>query len=419
MNANKDEGDIVDFSRVTQEERESLYNEVWTDPVTVVAQRYGMSDNGLRKNLRRLWIPLPPKGYWARVKAGQKVPKSELPKVRGELKNYVHSYAIKYRTDTDQLTDDELKESGDLSLLTDDTISFIHETCSKLQVKSQLRNPHHLITEHKEESAYREKRNRALQQASFNTDYYNITKNKYRDNKAAIPIDVSDVNINRAYRIMEALINTIDDMEGHTGLSLDSGKDKAYLVVMRTYFYFEMREEKNKKICSSSEEEAPPLLVLSLHAENWFYRSIQYSLEYKDSDNEPLEDQVGKIILEILQTANKTLIEEKLKEREREREIEESRRQRRLEQIRKGELKEIELLQQAASDWDMAQRIRNFAYDMEAKINDVTDEGKREKLLQWLKWARDKADWIDPLTEKEDELLGKSKQIFDTILKIR
>lgn len=76
----------MDFSRVTQEERERLYNEVWTEPVTVVAQRYGMSDNGLRKHLIRLWIPLPPKGYWARVKAGQKVPKTELPKVRGELK---------------------------------------------------------------------------------------------------------------------------------------------------------------------------------------------------------------------------------------------------------------------------------------------------------------------------------------------
>lgn len=60
----------MDFSHVTQDERERLYHEVWTDPVTVVAQRYGMSDNGLRKHLKRLWIPLPPTGYWAKVKAG-------------------------------------------------------------------------------------------------------------------------------------------------------------------------------------------------------------------------------------------------------------------------------------------------------------------------------------------------------------
>jgi hypothetical protein len=97
-----------------------------------------------------------------------------LPKVRGELKKHVHSYVIKYKEDTDQLTDDELKASVGLSLLTDDTISFIHETCSQIQVKSQLRNPDKLITERKEEAVYWKKRERALQQASFNTDYYNI-----------------------------------------------------------------------------------------------------------------------------------------------------------------------------------------------------------------------------------------------------
>lgn len=45
-------------------------------------------------------------------------------------------------------------------------------------------------------------------------------------------------------------------------------------------------------------------------------------------------------------------------------------------------------------------------------------EGKREKLFEWLKWARDKADWLDPLTEKEDELLGNSVHIFEKICEI-
>lgn len=53
--------------------------------------------------------------------------------------------------------------------------------------------------------------------------------------------------------------------------------------------------------------------------------------------------------------------------------------------MRKGELVEIKLLQQAASDWDMAQKIRNFADNMEAKIEGVTDKGNREKLFEWLK----------------------------------
>lgn len=71
----------MDFNFVTADEREKLYNEVWTDPVTTVAKRYEMSDNGLRKHCKRLGIPLPPSGYWAKVKMGQKVQKAALPKV--------------------------------------------------------------------------------------------------------------------------------------------------------------------------------------------------------------------------------------------------------------------------------------------------------------------------------------------------
>lgn len=405
----------MDFSRVTQAERERLYNEVWTDPVTTVAKRYHMSDNGLRKHCKRLWIPLPPSGYWARVKAGQKVSKPDLPKVRGELKRYVHSYFIKYRPDIDLLTDEELRSLAGLGLLTDDTVSLIQETCAQIKVKNQLRNPHHLITEHKEESSYRKKRDKALRQASSNANYLNITKSKYRDNKAMLPINVSELNLNRAYRILDTLMQALDDMEGYTRVSLDSGKDKAYFVVMHTAFYFELKEEKRKKRRSSNGEEALPPLVLSLLAENWYYSSIQHALEYKDNDNEPLEDQVGHIMLELFQTANGMMIEEKLSEREHEREMEEMERQRLLEQMRRGELAEIKLLEQAASDWAKAQRIRSFANELEAKIDTVSDQVKKEKLLRWLKWSRDKADWLDPLTDKEDELLGKSTHIFEQI----
>ncbi|HHU85828.1 MAG TPA: hypothetical protein GXZ25_03320 [Peptococcaceae bacterium] len=33
----------MDFRFITADEREALYNEVWAEPVTTVAKRYGMS----------------------------------------------------------------------------------------------------------------------------------------------------------------------------------------------------------------------------------------------------------------------------------------------------------------------------------------------------------------------------------------
>ncbi len=61
--------------------RNSLYAEIWADPVTIVAQRYGLSDVGLAKICRKLSIPLPSRGYRAKVKAGRVMKKIPLPKL--------------------------------------------------------------------------------------------------------------------------------------------------------------------------------------------------------------------------------------------------------------------------------------------------------------------------------------------------
>lgn len=49
--------------------RGQLYEEVWSMPLSQLCERYGLSDNGLRKVCRRLSVPVPPRGYWAKVEA--------------------------------------------------------------------------------------------------------------------------------------------------------------------------------------------------------------------------------------------------------------------------------------------------------------------------------------------------------------
>jgi hypothetical protein len=64
-------------------EREPLFNEVWQLPMTSLARKYGLSDNGLRKVCKALEIPLPPVGYWAKIAAGGEISKPALPKTDG------------------------------------------------------------------------------------------------------------------------------------------------------------------------------------------------------------------------------------------------------------------------------------------------------------------------------------------------
>ncbi len=62
-------------------DRERLYEEVWREPTQKVAERYGVSDVAIAKACALLNIPKPPRGYWARHAAGQKLPKRPpLPK---------------------------------------------------------------------------------------------------------------------------------------------------------------------------------------------------------------------------------------------------------------------------------------------------------------------------------------------------
>lgn len=114
--------------------------------------------------------------------------------------------------------------------------------------------------------------------------------------------------------------------------------------------------------------------------------------------------------------ANKFRAIDELNDRKEERKFEEYERHRRLEQMRKGELEEVKLLEQVVSDWYKAQRIKLFADSMEKSLGEVTDEVIKQRVLKWVDWARNKADWLDPLIAKEDELRGKNKHIFDRII---
>jgi ankyrin repeat protein len=59
--------------------REELFERVWAKPVDTVAKECGMSGRGLKKVCERLSVPVPPRGYWARVSAGKPVRRMKLP----------------------------------------------------------------------------------------------------------------------------------------------------------------------------------------------------------------------------------------------------------------------------------------------------------------------------------------------------
>jgi len=67
-------------------DREKLYEQVWSQPMRTVAQAYAVSDVWLAKVCRRLKIPVPGRGYWAKKAAGALVGRRpKLPQIESKI----------------------------------------------------------------------------------------------------------------------------------------------------------------------------------------------------------------------------------------------------------------------------------------------------------------------------------------------
>jgi hypothetical protein len=71
-------------------DRCELYERVWSEPMMKVAESWGLSGRGLAKACDRLRIPVPPRGYWAKVHAGKRPRRPKLPRLKpGEAEEIV------------------------------------------------------------------------------------------------------------------------------------------------------------------------------------------------------------------------------------------------------------------------------------------------------------------------------------------
>ena len=65
--------------------RQELYEKMWLRPAISLAAEFGISGRGLGKICSRFEIPVPPRGYWARLAAGKQVTKAPLPTAKSDV----------------------------------------------------------------------------------------------------------------------------------------------------------------------------------------------------------------------------------------------------------------------------------------------------------------------------------------------
>jgi hypothetical protein len=163
--------------------RNELYREVWEEPVQAVARRYRMSGTALKKVCRKLYVPTPPNGYWAKKAAGQPVIRPELPKLaRGAPDHHRVSFS---ETEWDEAS---FSPEARAAIEHEQTVG------AEIAVADVLTNPHALVAGAA----------RLLKRVGLQARAQVLATTKCLD------IVVSPAQLDRALRIMDALIKGLE-----------------------------------------------------------------------------------------------------------------------------------------------------------------------------------------------------------------
>ena len=75
--------ELDELKTMTSVSRDALYNLIWERPIGQLSRQYGVPAAKVREACKMLSIPIPPAGYWAGKRAGNKRAPSPLPEHNG------------------------------------------------------------------------------------------------------------------------------------------------------------------------------------------------------------------------------------------------------------------------------------------------------------------------------------------------
>jgi hypothetical protein len=379
--------------KTTRFDRATLYAEVWTNPVIHVAKKYEISDVGLRKVCRRLGVPLPPLGYWARKASGQSPETASLPKWNGPT-----TYESSRRVDESTVLETaDIEEAAEVVKQR----AFEGNPKNGIVVKNDLLGCHRWVTE----------TNRlAKKSRSIYRGLLQIWGGHH------LSTDVSPNEINRALRIWSALLKGVEARGFEVALTkrldtLQSPQDVTISVYGELmYLSLTERVRQNERELTPEEIKAQrekpgasigerytytPTGILKLTVKSEFRGYTIATLV--DKDNRPIDSQLNDLMITLVQSALARKAARRAREAERRQQAERDLEERRLRDIREKCLTVMHNIESLALRWERAQRLRRFADALEQGVGAADPKTASDQADDQVKWIRRGADWLDPL----------------------
>lgn len=352
--------------------RKDLHKMVWKEPLLTLSRRYSISDNGLRKICIRMDIPLPPNGYWQKVRYGKFVPIKRLPTYTGE-----EAIELFLRGENDGNGDSLLSPQKQLKT------EILNNAKLPLVVPERLAKPDILVLEARE----------CLNDNNRNHSWHNgiiRTRDGYLD------IRVSRANVSRALRFFDTFIKLMR-ARGH---EVKIQYDKTCVIIYDVKIEISLKEKLKWVITPTDyswvNREYQPTGRLTFRVED-------YNQKMWEDGKVTIEDKLPDILVYLELKANKKLEERRYYQEQNKIREEKERIEREIRERKEKELRDFKNLIKESNQWQQAQIIR--AYINAVELNAEKNGGLTDELKQWLEWAKQKADWFDPYLKGQDLIL--------------
>ncbi|QDV87400.1 hypothetical protein TBK1r_64300 [Stieleria magnilauensis] len=397
--------------------RAEFYELVWSKPATHLAKELGCSDSEIGILCKSHDIPKPFAGYWMMLVHGKAPERPPLPISDGEASRMITviNRAAEACSDEEPKRepqyDDEILQKLDLVA-----------QLGPLRVGKALRSPHSLVS--KTQAQIAENTTDCKKRRLPEKDY-----GRYSRSRDMLAVEVSPGMTGRALRIMDAFIKRIVQLGGKVEIRRCGydRRERATTVVIAGVDVTTLRlREKRKKVPSTKKDEfwdrwggnrielVPTGILLFDLGPGSFGRELLI-----DETNRKLEDGLNDLIIRLIKKAGEIRIQkrvdaERTARLERQQEIDRERkklikkRKKELRQQKKKEQERIDALVSDATCFKMARAIRTYLHALSCSL--ATEEGTIAidgDTAQYLRWAHQQADRLDPLCESPHSVLDE------------
>lgn len=376
-------------------DREELYRQVWEKPLLKVAEEYGVSAVALGKTCRKLSVPVPGRGYWAKLAHGHAaMKKPPLPKLDNAPIIY-HSPVEKRPSVSDQ-NDPEFSSIAQL----------LSSGALKPPPVDASARPPALI-----------RHTASLLRSRNRKDEHGILLPRDSD---GLDVRVSEGMLERALQVMSQVLGVLE----RQGFSVEVSEGHTVAVINGKRVAFGIEEPIRRVVTQKARVPNPtdrwdydelvahePAGKLALVIQASLWGEHEQRTRWSDAKVQRIESLVGDFAAGLMRTA---VAMRRQEDERKQREAERDKRAREAEQLRKDvqeEEKKLEEFNQWVESWEHAERLRRFIAVYADKYPSWPVE-KQAKYKAWVEWATKQADRLDPfVSEKPESVLDRKHEL--------